>query len=108
MDAYGNFLIPHLHASSFVDPSSNLDDSLGFFKKREYMKTMEAHRETLSEVIRIVEEIVQSTGPLALDIKRYLSNNINYSIFNHPAQDYFTVEWSISHWLRTLLLIDNY
>jgi hypothetical protein len=52
---------------------------------------MEAHRENLSEVIRIVEEIVHSSG-LALDIKSYLSTNINYSIFNHPAQDYFTVE----------------
>ena len=52
---------------------------------------MEAHRESLTEAIRTVEEIVQPTG-LALDIKSYLSTNINYSIFNHPAQDYFTVE----------------
>jgi hypothetical protein len=52
---------------------------------------MEAHRESLTEAMRIVEEIVQPTG-LALDIKSYLSTNINYSIFNHPAQDYFTVE----------------
>jgi len=55
---------------------------------------MEAHRENLSEVIRIMEEIVHPSD-LSLDIKSYLSTNINYSIFNHPAQDYFTVEWII-------------
>jgi len=52
---------------------------------------MEAHRESLTEAIRIVEEIVHPTS-LALDIKSYLSTTINYSIFNNPAQDYFTVE----------------
>jgi hypothetical protein len=52
---------------------------------------MEAHKENLVEAIRIVEEIVHPTG-FALDIKSYLSTNIKYSIFNHPAQDYFTVE----------------
>jgi len=36
MDEYGNFLMPDFSSTHFVDPVKMIEESLGFFRKREY------------------------------------------------------------------------